>query len=114
MWKALFALVVALLNGCASVGIQPPSIDRQEVAPRSVSQTGLLIGTVVGVTDGDTITLLNDQRSQHSIRLAGIDASERARRSANGAKSTCQRWFSAVACQLKRRKRTDTDELLAR
>lgn len=37
-----------------------------------------LRGQVVGVTDGDTITVLDDQRTQHKIRLAGIDAPEKA------------------------------------
>lgn len=39
---------------------------------------GTLSGLVVGVTDGDTITVLDDQRTQHKIRLAGIDAPEKA------------------------------------
>lgn len=39
---------------------------------------GTLAGQVVGVTDGDTITVLDDQRTQHKIRLAGIDAPEKA------------------------------------
>lgn len=30
----------------------------------------------MGVTDGDTITVLADTRTQHKIRLAGIDAPE--------------------------------------
>ena len=34
-------------------------------------------GKVVGVTDGDTLTLLDEQRQQHRIRLDGIDAPER-------------------------------------
>lgn len=33
-------------------------------------------GRVVGVSDGDTITLIDAQRRQHKIRLAGIDAPE--------------------------------------
>jgi endonuclease YncB( thermonuclease family) len=33
-------------------------------------------GHVVGVSDGDTITVLDAQRQQHKIRLAGIDAPE--------------------------------------
>jgi endonuclease YncB( thermonuclease family) len=36
-----------------------------------------LSGRVVSVTDGDTITLLDERRVQHKIRLAGIDAPER-------------------------------------
>lgn len=36
-----------------------------------------LVGQVVGVTDGDTITLLDHQRTQHKIRLSGIDAPEK-------------------------------------
>ena len=33
-----------------------------------------LSGTVVGVSDGDTITVLDANREQHKIRVAGIDA----------------------------------------
>lgn len=40
--------------------------------------SGELVGQVVGVTDGDTITVLDDQHIQHKIRLAGIDAPEKA------------------------------------
>jgi endonuclease YncB( thermonuclease family) len=36
-----------------------------------------LRGTVVGVTDGDTITVLDRDQKQHKIRLAGIDAPEK-------------------------------------
>lgn len=35
-----------------------------------------LIGRIVGITDGDTLTLLDAARQQHKIRLAGIDAPE--------------------------------------
>lgn len=77
MWKALFALFVALLAGCASAGLPQPIIEKHEDAPRSATQTGLLVGTVVGVTDGDTITVLDDQRNKHKIRLASIDAPEK-------------------------------------
>jgi len=33
---------------------------------------------VVGVTDGDTITVLDSTNGQHKVRLAGIDAPEKA------------------------------------
>jgi endonuclease YncB( thermonuclease family) len=36
-----------------------------------------LIGTVVSVTDGDTITVLDAHHEQHKIRVAGIDAPEK-------------------------------------
>jgi endonuclease YncB( thermonuclease family) len=35
-----------------------------------------LSGQVVGVSDGDTITVLDSTKTQHKIRLAGIDAPE--------------------------------------
>ena len=34
-------------------------------------------GRVVGVADGDTITVLDADKSRHKIRLAGIDAPEK-------------------------------------
>ena len=37
-----------------------------------------LQGKVVGVTDGDTITVLDANNMQHKIRLQGIDAPEKA------------------------------------
>jgi endonuclease YncB( thermonuclease family) len=36
-----------------------------------------LDGTIVGVADGDTVTLLDASKTQHRIRLDGIDAPER-------------------------------------
>ena len=37
-----------------------------------------LHGKVVGVADGDTVTVLDAEKHQHKIRLAGIDAPEKA------------------------------------
>jgi endonuclease YncB( thermonuclease family) len=37
-----------------------------------------LRGRVVGVADGDTITVLDSGQQQHKIRLSGIDAPEKA------------------------------------
>lgn len=42
-----------------------------------VAHAEAIIGRVVKVADGDTITVLDDQLQQHRIRLGGIDAPER-------------------------------------
>lgn len=44
----------------------------------AVAAADMLQGKVVGVADGDTITVLDDNHAQHKIRLAGIDAPEKA------------------------------------
>ncbi len=36
-----------------------------------------ITGRIVGVADGDTITVLDADKVQHKIRLAGIDAPEK-------------------------------------
>lgn len=38
----------------------------------------VLIGKVVAIADGDTLTVLDENKTQHKIRLSGIDAPERA------------------------------------
>jgi len=38
----------------------------------------ILVGQVVGVSDGDTITLIDKNNTQHKVRLLGIDAPEKA------------------------------------
>lgn len=35
------------------------------------------LGRVVGVTDGDTLTVIDSTNTQHKVRLAGIDAPEK-------------------------------------
>lgn len=44
----------------------------------TISRAELISGRVVRVADGDTITILDAQMRQHKIRLAGIDAPEKA------------------------------------
>ena len=36
-----------------------------------------IYGRVVGVSDGDTVTVLDNANRQHKIRLSGIDAPEK-------------------------------------
>jgi endonuclease YncB( thermonuclease family) len=41
------------------------------------AQAAELEGKVVGVSDGDTVTVLDATRTQHKVRVAGIDAPEK-------------------------------------
>ena len=47
-----------------------------------------VIGRVVGVADGDTITVLDSDKAQHKIRLAGIDAPEKKQAFGNRSKES--------------------------
>lgn len=47
-----------------------------------------LEGRIVGVSDGDTVTVLDVANTQHKIRLAGIDAPERAQPFGNRSKQS--------------------------
>jgi len=47
-----------------------------------------ITGRVVGVADGDTITVLDADKVQHKIRLAGIDAPEKKQAFGNRAKES--------------------------
>lgn len=44
----------------------------------AISLAGYIDGKVVGVADGDTITVIDVNNVQHKIRLSGIDAPEKA------------------------------------
>jgi endonuclease YncB( thermonuclease family) len=46
----------------------------------------ILTGKVIGVSDGDTITLLNAQQKQIKVRLTGIDCPEKSQAFGNRAK----------------------------
>jgi len=59
------------------------------LAARAATQT--FDARVVGVTDGDTITVLDANKVQHRIRLAGIDAPEKAQPFAERSKQSLRR-----------------------
>lgn len=66
--KTMIAIVLALFAACA--------------------WSDTLTGRVVGVTDGDTLTVLDAANQQHKIRLAGIDCPEKAQPYGQAAKQS--------------------------
>jgi endonuclease YncB( thermonuclease family) len=58
------------------------------LAVATVVDAETIVGHVVGVSDGDTITVLDAQRVQHKVRLAGIDAPEKAQPFGNRSKES--------------------------
>lgn len=68
----LLAFASVLLTGCEQVA----SVVLQTAAGQEANAVSFS-GRVVGITDGDTITVLDEQNQQHTIRLAEIDAPER-------------------------------------
>ena len=56
---------------------EPRNLIAASILFPSLAFSAELIGHVVGVTDGDTITVLDADKKQQKIRLAGIDAPER-------------------------------------
>ena len=53
----------------------------------------VLNGTVVGVSDGDTITVLDKSNNEHKVRLMGIDAPEKSQAFGNEAKQTLSNYI---------------------
>jgi endonuclease YncB( thermonuclease family) len=48
------------------------------VALTQFASAETITGHVVAISDGDTITVLDSNKTQHKVRLAGIDAPEKA------------------------------------
>jgi endonuclease YncB( thermonuclease family) len=53
---------------------------------RNAHKYEIIVAKVIGISDGDTITLLNDDNAQIKIRLAGIDCPEKNQAFGNRAK----------------------------
>jgi endonuclease YncB( thermonuclease family) len=57
------------------------------------SKAEVLIGKVVGITDGDTITVLAQDNLEHKVRLMGIDAPEKSQEFGNQAKQVLSNYI---------------------
>jgi len=58
----------------------------------TAAEAGTLTGRVVGVHNGDTITVLDANRQQYKIRLAGIDAPEANQAYGSRSKQNLSKW----------------------
>lgn len=58
----------------------------------TAAEATTLTGRVVGVHDGGTITVLDANRQQHKIRLAGIDAPEAKQAYGSRSKQNLSKW----------------------
>lgn len=67
--------------------------------------TDTVTGRVVGVTDGDTITVLDSDKHQHTIRVAGIDAPEKKQPFGQRSKENLSRLVFGKAVEVKWSKR---------
>lgn len=85
---AALGIATTLLSGCASVQKPEPV---ETVAPAQKIAPAPVIGRVVGVYDGDTITVLTDDKTQEKIRLIGIDAPEKAQAFGDKSKTNLSR-----------------------
>ena len=69
-------LIGCLLLWAPSCRLPPKQTERGPNIARAITQEQTIVGRVVKVADGDTITVLEATNTQHRIRLKGIDAPE--------------------------------------
>ena len=77
-------------------------------------QADTLLGKVINVSDGDTITVLDDTHTQRKIRLSGIDAPEKRQAFSNvsrqslvkqvAGQSVAVEWVKSVAINSSRKR----------
>ena len=77
---AVLLLTLACGQGAAPAAVQATAPKGQAAAatprPSASADASVIEGRVVGVNDGDTVTVLDADRRQHKIRLLGVDAPE--------------------------------------
>jgi endonuclease YncB( thermonuclease family) len=70
-------LVCVLFAGCSSVATPSGLSLPYRRHTRNITTAIIFEGRVVGVQDGDTITVLDSSNANHRIRLLGIDTPEK-------------------------------------
>lgn len=79
--SALSAKCSPYYPSCSKAGTKPAPVKPASAKPNAPTQAQkkaqTIIGKVVGVSDGDTITVLGPGNTQYKIRLSEIDAPEK-------------------------------------
>jgi len=83
-------------------------------AVANANAENILQGKVVSVADGDTLTLLDVNKTQHKIRLQGIDAPEKAQAFGEKSKQSLYDMVHGKTVQCLSPRTTNTDALLAK
>src|SRR5512139_3692217 len=73
------------------------------LAPLAIA--GVLEGTVAHVADGDTITVIDSDKVQHRVRIAGIDAPEKGQPFGNASKKRMSELVSRKVVRVEFQKR---------
>lgn len=71
----LFILLILIQPAC-SLNTQEEEQQQKRTEAGDSSQLKTIRGRVTGVTDGDTLTILDEANTEHRVRLKGIDAPE--------------------------------------
>jgi endonuclease YncB( thermonuclease family) len=83
------------------------------LAGTGTAQT-VVIGRVVGVADGDTITVLDADRTQHHVRLAGIDAPEKGQPGGHRSKESLSALVYDQPVRIESKKRDRFDRIIGK
>ncbi len=75
--NAIFLAVVAALSLVTACDGKTPARSSSSDIVGQVVKVSDIVGQVVKVSDGDTLTVLDSSKTQHKIRLHGIDAPEK-------------------------------------
>jgi endonuclease YncB( thermonuclease family) len=90
----LFLALLAWFNDSPSetTSVAAPHAAAASTPSASSIHEKFLVGRVVAVADGDTVTVLDAQKQQHRIRLVGIDAPESKQAFGQKSKDQLARW----------------------
>jgi endonuclease YncB( thermonuclease family) len=110
----LFLALLAWFNDSPSESNRGTAPTPAATNTRSATDENLLVGRVVGVADGDTVTVLDAQKKQHRIRLVGIDAPESKQAFGQKSKDQLARWVHGQEVRIEHTKTDRYNRILGK